>query len=168
MFIPLWLIGAAAVIATAYHVWSIALARGRNPLPFPDCGSRIFAAASPRAKDAIVALLARHGLAGRFQVNTDGVLRSVLWDGTIINHSAPEVSAALGGATSSIGLVSANPAQSAQKAAVFLRERGCSAKIVFDAEPDRPIAFVLTDAMPATGLNFRKHVLHMPRPTKVA
>lgn len=164
MFIPLWLIGAAAVLAVLYLLWSIALARGRNPLPFPDRGSRIFAAASPQAKDAVVALLARHGLAERFQVDTGGVLRSILWDGTIINHSAPEVSATLGGATSSLGLVSANPVKSAEKAAAFLREQGFSAAVVLDAEPDLPIAFVLTDAMPATALNFRKHVIHMPRP----
>jgi hypothetical protein len=35
---------------------------------------------------------------------------------------------------------------------------------VLDAEPDLPIAFVVTNAFTGTVLNFRKHVIHMPQP----
>jgi hypothetical protein len=164
MFIPVPAIAAVIIVMLAYLGWSIALARGRNPLPFPDPGSRIFAASSPEAKNAVVELLERHGLPERFQVNTEQVRRSIFWDGTIINYSTPDVVVKLGSAAASIGMVSADPAASAESAAAFLREQGFSAAVVLDAEPDLPIAFVLTDALTGAALNFRKHVIHMPRP----
>jgi hypothetical protein len=164
MFIPKWLLVLMGLLFAGLAVWAGLLAAGRNPLPFPDNGSRIFAAPTPEAKDAVVALLARHGLKERFQFNSPGVQRSILWDGTIINQSAPDVVRKLGGATSSIGLVADDPAASANDAAAFLRSRGFSATVVLDAEPELPIAFVVTDAMSGTVLNFRRHVLHMPRP----
>ena len=167
MFIPLWALLAFAALALAFVTWVVLLTRGHNPLPLPDHGSRIFAAASPDAKAAVIEVLGEHGLTERFRFDTPGVLRSILWDGTIINYSAPEVTARLGGATSSIGLVSANPAASAQRAVERLRARGFSAELVTDVEPELPIAFVVTNALPGTALNFRKHVVHMPRPTSV-
>lgn len=167
MFIPLWVLAVAGLLIAALVLWCTLLATGRNPLPFPDPGSRIFAAQSPEAKDAIVALLASHGLKERFLFDTAGVQRSIMWDGTIINSSSAEVSQKLGSATSSIGLVSDDPETSANSAAEFLRSRGFTAEVVLNAEPELPIAFVLTDAMPGTALNFRKHVIHLPRPKPV-
>ena len=167
MFIPLWVLAVAGLLIAVIVLWCTLLATGRNPLPFPDQGSRIFAAQNPEAKDAIVALLATHGLRERFLFNTVGVQRSIMWDGTIINSSSAEVSQKLGSATSSIGLVSDDPSTSANSAAEFLRSRGFTAKVVLDAEPELPIAFVLTDAMPGTALNFRKHVIHLPKPQPV-
>lgn len=164
MFIPLWLLILALVSMAAFVAWAIALARGRNPLPFPDHGSRIFAAPTAQAKAAIVDLLAMHGLHERFRMDTGGVSRSILWDGTIINCSSPEVTAKLDGVAACIGLVASDPAASGHAAAAFLRERGFSARVVLDAEPELPIAFVLTDAMTGTALNFRKHVVRLPRP----
>lgn len=41
------------------------------------------------------------------------------------------------------------------------------AEVVRDVEPDLPIAFVVTDAMPGTVLNFRKHLMHFPKPQPV-
>lgn len=38
------------------------------------------------------------------------------------------------------------------------------ANVVLDAEPELPIAFVVTDAMSGTVLNFRMHLMHVPRP----
>jgi hypothetical protein len=167
MFVPIWLLLIVGVIVLAGVGWTCLLARGRNPLPFPDRGSRIFAASSPAAKAAIVELLAGQGLKERFQFNTGGVLRSILWDGTIINHSSPEVIAKLRSPAASIGLVANEPAKSAEAAAAFLRSRGFEATVVLDAEPGLPIAFVVTDAMIGTVLNFRRHVIHLPRPTPV-
>lgn len=164
MFIPTWLLIGASVLVAGFVAWSFLLASGRNPLPFPDHGSRIFSAATPQAKDAIVALLAANGLKERFQFNTEGVRRSIMWDGTIINCSAAEISQKLGSATSSIGLVSADPVVSATTAAAFLRAKGFVADVVLDAEPELPIAFVVTNALSGTVLNFRKHVIHMPKP----
>jgi len=166
MFVPKWLLAVGGVIFLALAVWTWLLASGRNPLPFPDGGSRIFAAASPEAKTAIVDVLARNGLRERFRVDTDGVLRSILFDGTIINWSAPGVTRRLRGATSAIGLVADDPLARAQDAATVLRSHGFSADVIQDAEPGVPIVFVLTDAMPGTVLNFRPHVIHMPRPPK--
>ena len=164
MYIPKWGLALIAVIFVAVATWAGLMAAGRNPLPYPDAGSRIFAAASPESKQAIVDLLARHGIEERFQVDSSGIRRSIMWDGTIINFSPPEVSEKLGNPSASIGLVSSDPVASANAAAAFLKSRGFSAEVVLDAEPALPIAFVVTDAMVGTVLNFRKHVTEMPKP----
>lgn len=164
MFLPIWTIVLALLAVAGLAAWTFLLATGRNPLPFPDRGSRIFSASSAEAKDAVVALLARHGVRERFQFNTGGVGRSILWDGTIINHSSAEVLEKLGSAAASIGLVANDPVASANEAAAFLHARGFEARVVLDAEPDLPIAFVVTNAMTGTVINFRKHVIHLPRP----
>lgn len=164
MYVPKWLLATLAFLIAALITWTCLLASGRNPLPFPDNGSRIFAASSPEAKSAMVSLLAQHGLKPRFEFNSTDVLRTIMWDGTIINHSSDAVTRKLGAATSSIGLVADDPVASAESAAAFLRSRGFEARVVTDAEPEIPIAFVVTNAMPGTVLNFRKHVIHLPRP----
>jgi hypothetical protein len=168
MFVPIWALVLATLVVVGFATYSLLLATNRNPLPFPDPGSRIFSVPSAEAKDAIVALLARHGLRERFQFNTAGVLRSIMWDGTIINHPSPDVLRKLGSPSASIGLVSPEPEVSAKQAADFLRSRGFQARVVLDAEPELPIAFVVSDAMPSTVINFRKHVIHLPRPPKRA
>jgi hypothetical protein len=167
MFVPLWTIGLLSVIFVGVLGWLIAFLRGRNPLPFPDGGSRIFTTPSPEAKAAVIALLREHGLRERFQANSAGVLRSILWDGTIINSSDETVLRKLKQPAASIGLVADDPVASAKAAAAFLQQRGFSAEVVLDVEPDLPIAFVVTDVFTGTVLNFRKHLRHMPRPTSV-
>lgn len=164
MFVPKWLLVVVVVLMGLLVAWAGLMAAGRNPLPFPDQGSRIFVAASPEAKDAVVALLARHGVEERFRADSAQVLRSIMWDGTIVNHSSPEVMGKLGSVTSAIGLVADDPLASAQAAAEFLGGRGFTAEVVQDVEPGFPVVFVLSDVMPGTAFNFRRHVLHMPRP----
>jgi hypothetical protein len=163
----MWLLAAIALFVIALGAWTALLAIGRNPLPFPDNGSRIFAAASPQAKDVIVTLLAQHGIKERYRFDTAAVQRSIMWDATIINHPSASVTGKLAGATSSIGLVVSDPTASANHAAEFLRSRGFEAKVILDAEPELPIAFVATNAMPGTVLNFRRHVIHLPKPQPV-
>jgi len=165
MFIPIWVIVLIVVVMGGWVFWSLAVVRGRNPLPFPDGGSRIFTAASPEGKEAIVALLDWHGLKARFQADSGGVLRSIFWDGTIINHPTSEVHQRLGFAAASIGLVVRNPDKAAQSAVAFLRERGFQAEVVSNVEVGLPIAFVTTDAMVGTVLSFRKSMIHMPKPS---
>jgi hypothetical protein len=97
MFVPLWLGVPALVVVLLLIAWLTLIIRGRNPLPFPDVGSRIFTAASPAAKATIVDLLAQHGV-----------------------------------------------------------------------EPEIPIAFVVSNVFAGTVLNFRKHMIHLPRPPKAA
>jgi hypothetical protein len=164
MFLPIWIIVLACLLFAVLTAWTYLLATGSNPLPFPDRGSRIFTTPSPEAKDAVVALLARYGIKERFQANSSGIFRSIMWDGTIINQSPPDVLQKLGNASASIGLVADDPVASANDAAEFLRARGFQAKVVLDAEPELPIAFVVTNATSGTVLNFRKHLIHMPRP----
>jgi len=164
MFVPLWIAIPLLVVLGLGLLWLALILNGRNPLPFPDLGSRIFTAASPEAKETIVALLAQHGVRERFQVNTSGVLRSIMWDGTIINCPDASVTQRLGSPTASIGLVADDPAVAAAAAAAFLQARGFSAAVVLDAEPDLPIAFVVSNVFTGTVLNFRRHVIHMPRP----
>jgi hypothetical protein len=86
LFVPLWLLLRSCLIFDGRAPWSYLFVKGRNPLPSPDSGSRIFSASSPEVKDAMIDLLTRHGVSERFQFNTDGVLRSILWDATIINQ----------------------------------------------------------------------------------
>jgi hypothetical protein len=168
MFVPLWLGVPVLVVVALVITWLASILAGRNPLPFPDVGSRIFSAASPAAKTTILELLAKHGVHERFQVNTTGVLRSIMWDGTIINRPDPAVTQRLGSATASIGLVASDPRASAAAAAAFLQSRGFRAEVILDAEPELPIAFVVSDVFLGTVLNFRKHVIHMPRPKSAA
>ena len=165
MYVPISVLVTVAAFLFLVVAWLILVAVSRNPLPFPDRGSRIFSAATPEAKDAVVALLALNGVPERFQFNSRGVLRSIMWDGTIINHPDSGTLEKLGNPSSSIGIVARDPEASARAAADFLRNRGCSAEVVLDAEPELPIAFVVTNALPGTVINFRKHVIHLPRPT---
>lgn len=164
MFIPIWMLGLIGLFAVILIVWTILLAAGRNPLPFPDFGSRIFSASTIEGKDAIVELLALYGVKERFQANTGGVRRSIMWDGTIINLPSKEVSQKLNFPAASIGLVVDDPEASAQAAADFLHSKGFTAEIILDVEPELPIVFVTTDAMIGTVLNFRKHIINLPRP----
>jgi hypothetical protein len=164
MFIPIWALLLFGLLVAVLVIWVVLLVIGRNPLPFPDAGSRIFSAASAEGKDAIVELLAIYGIKERFQVNTGGVRRSIMWDGTIINLPSPEIAQKLNFPAASIGLVVVDPEASAQIAADFLHSKGFTAEISLDAEPELPIAFVSTNAMIGTVLNFRKHVIHLPRP----
>jgi hypothetical protein len=164
MFIPVWLLVVLGILVALFVVWAMLAVNGRNPLPFPDRGSRIFAASSLEAKEAVVALLARHGVHERFRVDSSGIHRSIMWDGTIVNLSPDVVRAKLDGASSCIGLVSDDPERDASAAAEFLRARGLNARVVTDAEPNLPIAFVVTNALAGCTINFRKHVTKMPRP----
>lgn len=164
MFIPMWALIVVGLLAAALVIWTALLVLGRNPLPFPDRGSRIFSASSAEGKGAIIELLAIYGLKERFQANTDGVLRSIMWDGTIINMPSDDISQKLNFPAASIGLVARDPVASARSAADFLLSKGFKAEVILDAEPELPIAFVSTDAMIGTVINFRKHVIHMPKP----
>jgi hypothetical protein len=166
MFVPLPLLIVVAVVLLTLVAWTTLLARRRNPLPFPDPGSRIFSTPSVQAKDALIEVLAAHGIYERFRADSAGVARSIFWDGTILNTPSPEVVGKLGQATSSIGLVAANPSEAAAEAAALLQARGFTATVVTDVEPELPIVFVCTNAFSGAVLNFRKHMIHLPRPTK--
>lgn len=161
MFIPIWILVLIGVLAVLFAIWATATINGRNPLPFPDRGSRIFAASSVEAKDALVELLGRHGMRERFRMDSSGIRRSIMWDGTIINHSPDEVRRKLNGATSCIGLVSEDPETDARAAAQFLYARGFDADVVTDAEPNLPIAFVVTRSLarPSTSENTSRRCL---------
>jgi len=144
--------------------FAVMACKGRNPLPFPDNGSRIFVASTPEAKSAIVALLEKHGIRERFRFDSSGILRSIFWDGTIVNWTPPAIVEKLAGASACIGLVADDPPAAAEQAAQYLRTQGFAAQVVLDVEPALPVAFVLTDALSGAALNFRPHVTRMPRP----
>ncbi len=164
MFVPVWLLVVLALVLA----WLVFAAFGRNLFPFPDNGSRIFACTSHAAQDAIVAILAKHGVRQRFRGDTDGVRRAIMWDGfTVVTCPQPWVLEKLGGAGGSIGLVVDDPVRRATEAAEFLRARGFEARVVADAEPEIPICFVVTDALRSTALNFRKHAVKFPMPQRL-
>jgi hypothetical protein len=164
VFIPIWVLLSVGTVLSLVLVWALFAVNGRNLLPFPDPGSRIFAARSPEAQDALITLLERHGMKQRYWGITSGVRRAIFWDWTIVSVPSPEVLALEGGAACSIGLVVDDPARRAEEAAQFLRSRGFSATVVRDAEPEIPIVFLLTDAFVGTALNFRRHAVRFPHP----
>ncbi len=165
MFIPLWILIPLALVL----VWALFALNGYNLIPIPDPGSRIFAASSHGAQDAIVELLAQHGLKQRFRGDTPGVRRAILWDGfTIISCPEPWVKDKLGGTAGSIGIVVKEPVAAAEAAARFLRAKGFTATVVTDAEPEIPICHLVTDALLGVALNFRKHAVKFPMPQKLA
>ncbi|MBL7964307.1 MAG: hypothetical protein JNM31_10755 [Flavobacteriales bacterium] len=164
MRFPKWFVALFAFLFLTMFAVLTLMMQGRNPLPFPDHGSRIFSAATPEAKQAMVDLLEQYGVHERFQANSGGVLRSIFYDGTIIYQASEEVLAKLGNVYSCIGLVADDPLTIARSAADFLQQRGSSAQVVEEIEPGLPIAFVLTDALPGTAINFRPHVTKMPKP----
>lgn len=164
MFIPIWLLIIIAIVACLFFAWAILAANGRNPLPVPDPGSRIFTTSSPAARAAIVELLGIHGVRQRFRMDSSGIERSIMWDGTIVNYSPEEILRKVDGATACIGLVSDDPEASAISATEFLRQRGFAARVVLNVEPNFPVAFVLTDALRGKAINFRKHIMKMPGP----
>ena len=164
MFIRKWILLSIGLLMVSLVVWLGLIVLGRNPLPFPDNGSRIFSAASSEGKDAIVELLAIHGVKERFKADSEAVRRSIMWDGTIINLPSPESLQKLNSPAASIGLVVDDPIARANEAANFLRSKGFKAEVVLDVEPEVLIAFVTTDAMIGTVLNFRQHMIHLPRP----
>ena len=164
MFIRKWILLLISFLMASLIVWLGLIVLGRNPLPFPDNGSRIFSAASSEGKDAIVELLAIHGVKERFKADSEAVSRSIMWDGTIINLPSPESLQKLNSPAASIGLVVDDPIARANEAANFLRSKGFKAEVVLDVEPEILIAFVTTDAMMGTVLNFRQHMIHLPRP----
>ncbi len=167
MFVPKWIIACVAVSFLTVAAWLTSFLLGRNPLPFPDGGSRIFTTPSPEAKAAVVALLQENGLRERFQANSAAVQRSIFWDGTIINTSDSVTNQRLRTAAASIGLVADDPVVSANAAAAFLRQRGFTADVVLDVEPGLPIVFVVSNVFTGTVLNFRKSLIHLPKPTPV-
>ena len=65
MHVSTWLIVAVLVLLGVTATWLGLILAGRNPLPFPDVGSRIFTAATPAAKAAIIDLLAQYGVRER-------------------------------------------------------------------------------------------------------
>ena len=124
MHLPKWFVALFAFLFIALFAVLTLIMQGRNPLPFPDHGSRIFSAATPEAKQAVVELLEQYGVHERFQANSGGVLRSIFYDGTIINQSSDDVLAKVGHVYSCIGLVADVPLASARAAADFLQQRG--------------------------------------------
>lgn len=164
MFVPVW----ALVLFGLVLAWALFALNGRNLLPVPDPGSRLFATPSVEAQRAIVELLALHGLSQRFRGDTEGVKRAILWDGfTIITVPSREVREKLLGTAGGLGVVVTDPVVAAEAAATFLRARGFSATVVRDAEPEIPICHVVTDALLGVNLNFRKHAVRFPLPQRV-
>jgi hypothetical protein len=161
MYIPKPVLAAMLVLVILLVGWTGALATERNPLPVPDRNYQAFTAASPEAKDALVELLGKHGHRPRFRYDTDNVERAILWDGTIINYTKPELYERLGRPGSAIGLVVADPIASARDAVRELRVRGFEATMIEEVEPGQAIVFVTTDALTSGVIAFRKHVLRL-------
>lgn len=161
MYVPRWLLAATLALVLLVGGWSVAVAMGRNPLPFPDRNYAVFTTPSPEAQAAVIDLMRSNGVHPRFRADTPGVDRAILWDGTIINRPHPDFPAQLREAAAAIGLVASDPVVAAQEAVAMLRERGFQATMIEGAEPGLPIVFVTTDALTGSVFVFRKPMLQM-------
>jgi hypothetical protein len=164
LFIPIPVLLAVGLPLVLLLGWSLLAVSGRNLLPVPDPGSRLFAARSVAAQDALLAIIERHGPAQRFWGITPGVRRAILWDWTVLTVPDAGTLAKVDGAGGSLCLVADDPVGRAEEAAHFLRAHGFAARVVTEAEPEVPIAFVVTDALVGTTLGFRRHALRFPFP----
>jgi hypothetical protein len=142
-------------------LWSYAVARDRNPLPFPDRDYHVISTSSQAGLSALEELMQQFGHAPRFRIDSDQVDRTVFTNGTIINSPHPHMLAQLGDPAAALGFVVPDPDAAAAKAIDLLRRHGFRADVVVDAESGLPIAFVTTDALKSAALVFRKHVLKM-------
>jgi hypothetical protein len=161
--VPTILVVTVPIATLLVTIWGIAVARDRNPLPFPDRDYHVFTANSEAGLIALEEIMQLHGHAPRFRADTEGVQRTIFSNGTIINHAQPQLLATLGHPSAALGFVVRNPDASAREVAALLRSRGFQARAIHGAEPGLPIAFVRTDALTGTALVFRKHVLQIGR-----
>ncbi len=165
--VPTILVIALPVVTLLVLVWAMAVANDRNPLPFPDRDYHVFTARSEAGLIVLEEIMQLHGHHPRFRADSEGVLRTIFANGTIINHAQPRMLALLGDPSGALGFVVPDPDASAREVAALLRSRGFQAEAIHGAEPGLPIAFVRTDALSGTALVFRKHVLQMgARPDK--
>jgi hypothetical protein len=171
MFVPKKILALTLTVILLILGWSVTVAADRNPLPFPDRGYQVFTASSPDGMDAMVSVMSSLGNRPRFRLDSEQVRRALFWDGTIVNHTDPELFDRLGRPAAAMGFVVKDPSASALATTRFLRERGFSAVMIEDAEPGLPITFVTTDALTGAVLVFRKHQLRMgkrPEPWNAA
>jgi hypothetical protein len=164
VFVPRWLLATLLLVFVLLGSWTVALARGKNPLPFPDRNYAVFSTPTPAAQRAIIELLRSHGMEPRFRADSEGVDRAIFWDGTIINRPTPEMLALVGNPGAALGLVASDPVAAGRDAVQLLRDRGFSATLVEGAEPGLPIVFVLTDALTGSAIVIRKPVTQMGSP----
>lgn len=161
MLIPRWVLVSMFLVFLGVAGWAVSIARGQNPLPFPDRNYAVFSTPSSEAQRAIVDLMRSHGVAPRYRADSDGVERAILWDGTIINRPSPEMLASVGNPSAAIGLVSSDPVAAGIEAVRLLQARGFEATLIEDAEPGLPIVFVTTNALVGSAIVIRKPVLQM-------
>lgn len=165
--VPTILVVAVPVVTLLVMLWALAVANDRNPLPFPDRDYHVFTARSEAGLIVLEEIMQRHGHDPRFRADSEGVMRTIFSNGTIINHAQPHILASLGDPSAALGFVVQDPDASAREVAALLRSRGFQANAIHGAEPGLPIAFVSTDALSGAALVFRKHLLQMgKRPDK--
>jgi hypothetical protein len=162
--VPTILVVTVPVVTVLVMLWAMAVANDRNPLPFPDRDYHVFTARSEAGMIVLEEIMRDHGHRPRFRADSDGVLRTIFSNGTIINHVQPQLLATLGDPSAALGFVVADPDASAREVAALLQTRGFQADAIHGAEPGLPIAFVRTDALQGAVLVFRKHVLQMGTP----
>jgi len=159
--VPLFLAILVPLATLLLGLWTLALAYGRNPLPFPDRDYQVFSASSAEALVAMEDVMQSLGQRPRFRVDSPNVRRTIFASGTIINQPEPGMLDALGQPAAALGFVVADPDATARQVAAQLKGRGFQADSIHGAEPGLPIAFVRTNALSGSALVFRKHVLKM-------
>lgn len=164
--LPWILLGAVTLYAFLISIFHFY----RNPLPFPDRGSRVFTCPSLQARAVVVHLLEHFGLQPRFRHDTQLVQRAIFWDGTIVNVTDPTLHERMGKPGAGLALVVRNPTAAARDAWARLEDYGFSSRVIEDPDPDLPsgaLAFVVSEAFRGWVLVFRKHITKLgPMPPR--
>jgi hypothetical protein len=159
--VPLFVAILVPLVTLLLGLWTLALARDRNPLPFPDRDYQVFSASSSEALVALEDVMISLGQRPRFRADSPNVQRTIFASGTIINQPDPGMLESLGPHGAALGFVVDDPDASARRVALQLQQRGFQATSIHGAEPGLPIAFVRTNALSDSVLVFRKHMLRM-------
>lgn len=156
------------ILLVLLGVWAISatiLLFGRNPLPVPDRGHRLYAVPNERARDAALQVFKLAGVRGAVRFRTGPSDQTVLSDNTTTLHI---LSGDSGQSGNGVSLVVRNPARAAEEAVAILCQAGFSAQRLqtgaVSGLPSDELVVITSDAFTGWALGFRRHQLKLPRP----
>ncbi|QQG46257.1 MAG: hypothetical protein HYY55_00205 [Candidatus Niyogibacteria bacterium] len=134
------------------------------PLPFPDRGHRLFGVRDEKAAEAVIAVLEENGLRKKWAFDAEPTHQVVMSDNMTVIAWFDEAASKL--PKNAISVAVDNPRSSAARAVAILRMKRYEASFSQPMKdlPDNTLYLVKTDAMPYSGLVFRKPFWKMPSP----
>ncbi len=132
------------------------------PLPFPDRGHRLFGVRDEKAAEAVIAVLGENGLTKKWAFDAEPTHQVVMSDNMTVIAWFDEAASEL--PKNAISVAVDNPRSSAARAVAILRMKGYKASFIRPMKDLPDLYLVETDAMPYSGLVFRKTFWKMPSP----